>query len=321
MAYFIQKNLPEAFPDWVGALASEMVKALDRASQTIDPCTFLEAFRDLLKKHQSRNQTVLSSMIANRGSPRIFERLTSRIAFADKDLYRFGWLYQEVAELVTALAPAECRLVKKIKQELEVSRLILREAPRKIKRQGIVRAGRRSDVKRELTTSAIYAIEGVTLMILNLIRSTSFDQLALNITGSIPSQYRSVVGIEVIVLAILILKIQSYLRSDSLVLEEKVGLALWLFLLVPLLMLMLSVFGWLLYGSIVAFGIAIARLIPATLAIKRTVDTTVDHYLAKVRPRVLPAVVVAISLQPDSTVDEIKDFAWRFIWRWTGVTI
>jgi hypothetical protein len=48
------------------------------------------------------------------------------------------------------------------------------------------------------------------------------------------------------------------------------------------------------------------------------VDATVDHYLAEVEALALPAVVVAISLQPDSTVDEIKDFAWRIIWPWTG---
>jgi phosphoserine phosphatase len=58
-AYFIQKNLPEAFPDWVGELESEMVEALGRASQTMDPCAFLEAFRDLLRKHRTSNWPVL----------------------------------------------------------------------------------------------------------------------------------------------------------------------------------------------------------------------------------------------------------------------
>lgn len=131
-AYFVQKNLPEMFPDWVGELVSEMVEALKRASQTMDPCAFLEAFRDLLKKHQSRNQTVLSSMIANL-SPRFFERL-ALLAY-DKDPYRFGSLYREVAEFLTAIGPAGSPLVKRVRQELEVFTLILKEASREVRKQ------------------------------------------------------------------------------------------------------------------------------------------------------------------------------------------
>jgi len=220
-AYFIQKNLPEAFPDWVGELVSEMVDALGRASQTMDPCAFLEAFKDLLKKHQSRNRTVLSSMIANLGSPQFFGRLALQIAppLADgKDLYRFGPLYREVAELVRAIAPAESPPVKRIRQDLEVFTLILKEAPREVTRQ--VRRWIRPDLLQHP---------------LQLVR---------------PKWRRNIISV---------------IRG-----------------------------------------------------IKRTVDATVDHYLAKVEALALPAVVVAISLQPDSTVDEIKDFAWRIIWRLTG---
>jgi hypothetical protein len=135
-----------------------------------------------------------------------------------KDLYRFGSLYREVAELVTGIAPAESPPVKRIRQELEVFTLILKDAPREVTKQ----------VRRWIRPSLLQHPS-------QLVR---------------PKWRRNIISV---------------IRG-----------------------------------------------------IKRTVDATVDHYLAEVEALAFPAVVVAISSQPDSTVDEIKDFAWRIIWRWTG---
>jgi hypothetical protein len=329
-AYFIQKNLPEAFADWVGELESEMVEALGRASQTMDPCAFLEAFRDLLRKHRTSNWPVL---LFSETLTSLFRRLAVKVVLEAhlsseriEDLYRFNSLYRETVELLTVVIPSDSPTVKSIKQELEVFARVLRKARREIKRKVrmwllpdllrhpfvLVAPRRRWHVRKAFTIAVISAATALFFLTLHLIPYTRLDQLVLEMTNSLSSQYRSVVG--TILTAVLILVLLKFAGSMTEPLPE---LKLRLIILIALAAIFgRSLIGWWLQMSIVALAIAIGMSTPFLLAIRRTLNATLDYYLKEVR-KIGLAVVVAC-FEPDKTIDEITDRAWDSVWAIIG---
>jgi hypothetical protein len=321
-AYFVQKNLPEMFPDWVGELVSEMVEALERASQTMDPCAFLEAFRDLLRKHRTSHRPVL---LFSETLTSLFRRLALKAYRSSErieDLYRFNSLYEETVELLTVVMPSDSPTVKSIKQELEVFARVLRKARREIKRKVrtwllpdlllqpfvLVSPRRRWEVEKAFKIAVISAATALFFLTLHLIPYTRLDQLVLEMTNSLFSQYRSVVGI--ILTAVLILMLLKFARSMTEILPE---FKLRLIILIALAAIFgRSLIGWWLQMSIVALAIAIGMSTPFLLAIRRTFKATLDEYLKEVRK--IGLAVVAACFELEETNDEITHRAWVSVW-------
>jgi len=165
-----------------GQLMAEMAGALVRAGQSLDPVAYLEEFRDLLRKHQTGNRTLLESLLSSVGED-FFVPLAEKVPEGDEaETTRFASVYTEVGDLVRALAPAS-PIAKRRETEQQVLKAVFWEISRRNQseeaekkkvveeRYEILLEARRRDVRsqpevKNLVTRAIrFAILGVFALV------------------------------------------------------------------------------------------------------------------------------------------------------------
>jgi hypothetical protein len=171
---------------------AEMAGALVRARQSLNPVVYLETFRDLLKKHQTGNRTLLESLLSSLGED-FFLPLAEQVPEGDEaETARFASVYTEVGVLVRALAPGS-PLAKRREAEQQVLEGVFREISRRnqseeAEKKKVVEEhyeklleARRRDVRsqpevKSLVTRAIdFAIFGVFAIIFGVIAIASYS--------------------------------------------------------------------------------------------------------------------------------------------------
>jgi hypothetical protein len=111
-------------------LLAEMAGALARACQSLNPVVYLEELRDLLRKHQTGNRTLLESLLSSLEED-FFVSLAQQVPGGDEaETTPFASVYTEVGDLVRALAPAS-PIAKRRETEQQVLQGVFREISRR----------------------------------------------------------------------------------------------------------------------------------------------------------------------------------------------